>query len=186
LRERGGNVSIVPLSNPDQLTMFKKKQIHGAWTIEPWLARLELEGGGTLFLEEKALWPNGKYVTTHLVVSKAYLAGHQEIVKKLIAGLIEVTERINADKTAATIILNEQIRKETGKTLKAEVIQKAMSRVDFTWDPICASLNKSAEAAHTVGFAKKPPELGGIYSLNLLNHVLKEKNLPLVEGPKTP
>jgi NitT/TauT family transport system substrate-binding protein len=183
LRERGGNVSLVPLSNPDQLTMFKKKQIHGAWTIEPWMARLEIEGGGRLFLEEKALWPNGKFVTTHLVVSKGYLAGHQEIVKKLIAGLVEVTARINADKTAAAVILNEQIKKETGKTLKAEVIQKAMSRVEFTWDPICSSLKKSADAAHTVGFTRKVPALGGIYSLNLLNEVLKEKNLPLVEGP---
>jgi len=183
LRERGGNVSIVPLSNPDQLTMFKKKQIHGAWTIEPWLARLEVEGRGVLLLEEKALWPNGKYVTTHLVVSKGYLAGHQDILKKLIAGLVEVTERINGDKNKAAIILNGQIKKETGKTLEAEVMQKAMSRVDFTWDPICASLKKSAEAAHAVGFTRKPPELGGIYSLNLLNQVLKEKDLPLVQGP---
>ena len=168
--------------------MFKKKQIHGAWTIEPWLARLEVEGGGILFLEEKTLWPNGQYVTTHLVVSKEYLAGHQEIVKGLIQGLVEVTERINADKTAAAVILNEQIRKETGKTLKAEVIQKAINRIEFTWDPICASLKKSAEAAHTVGFTRRPPALGGIYALNLLNTVLKEKNLPLIEkpAPQTP
>src|SRR5262245_49487581 len=48
LRERGGNVSLVPLSNPDQLTMFKRKQIDGAWTVEPWLSRLEVEGGGKL------------------------------------------------------------------------------------------------------------------------------------------
>src|SRR5437867_8164307 len=57
LRERGGDVSLVPLSNPDQLTMFKKKQIDGAWTVEPWLARLEVEAEGELFLEEKSLWP---------------------------------------------------------------------------------------------------------------------------------
>ncbi len=183
LRERGGDVSIVPLSNPDQLTLFKKKQIDGAWTIEPWVARLEVDGGGRLFLEEKSLWPNGQYVTTHLVASKEYLANHRDIVKKLIAGLVEVTERINASKSAAAVILNEQIRKETGKTLKAEVLQKAMSRVEFTWDPLCASLQKSAEAAHTVGFAKKPPALAGIHSLTVLNSVLKEKNLPLVEGP---
>jgi NitT/TauT family transport system substrate-binding protein len=55
LRERGGNVSLIPLSNPDQLTMFKKKQIDGAWTVKPWMARLEVEGGGELFLEEKSL-----------------------------------------------------------------------------------------------------------------------------------
>jgi len=57
LLERGGNVSLIPLSNPDQLTMFKKKQIDGAWTVEPWLARLEVEGGGELLLERKSLWP---------------------------------------------------------------------------------------------------------------------------------
>jgi len=115
-------------------------------------------------------------------VNKRYLASHQEIVKKLITALIEVTERINADKTAAAVVLNEQLKKETGKTLKPEVIQKAMARVEFTWDPICASLRKSAASAHTVGFFKKPPALDGIYSLELLNAVLKEKNLPLVEG----
>jgi len=183
LRERGGNVSLVPLSNPDQLTMFRKRQIHGAWTVEPWMARLEIEGGGKVFIEEKSLWSDGKYVTTHLVVNKRYLGSHQERVKKLLASLIEVTERINTDKVAAAVVLNEQLKKETGKTLQPEVIQRAMSRIKFTWDPICASLKKSAASAHTVGFFKKPPVLDGIYSLNLLNEVLKERNLPLVEGP---
>src|SRR5437879_13927337 len=32
LREKGGTVALVPLSNPDQLTMFRKRQIDGAWT----------------------------------------------------------------------------------------------------------------------------------------------------------
>jgi len=34
------------------------------------MARLEIEGGGRVFLEEKTLWPDGKYVTTHLIVNK--------------------------------------------------------------------------------------------------------------------
>src|SRR6266536_2332030 len=140
LQERGGDVCLVALSHPDQLTMFKKKQIDGAWTVEPWLARLEEEGGGELFLEEKSLWPEGRYVTTHLVVNKAYLVQHRGIVRNLIMALVEATERINQDKLAARLILNEQLRKETGKNLKDEVMQKAMSRVEFTWDPICSSL----------------------------------------------
>lgn len=183
LRERGGNVSLVPLSNPDQLTMFKKKQIDGAWTVEPWLARLELEGGGELFLEEKTLWPDGKYVTTHLVVSKAYLAHNGPIIRNLIAALVEVTERINSDKTAARAILNDQLKKETGKTLKDEVIQKAMARVEFTWDPIALSLRRSAEASHRIGFIKSAPAIDGIYSLDLLNDVLMEMHLPPVQEP---
>jgi NitT/TauT family transport system substrate-binding protein len=177
LRERGGNVSLVPLSNPDQLTMFKKKQIDGAWTVEPWLARLEVEGGGELFLEEKSLWPEGKYVTTHLVVDRTFLADNQETMRKLIIALVEVTEQINSNKVAAAVILNEQLKKETGKALRDAVIQKALARVEFTWDPICASLKQSADAAHRIGFLRQEPALGGIYALTLLNGVLKEKNL---------
>lgn len=183
LRERGGNVSLVPLSNPDQLTMFKKKQIDGAWTVEPWLARLEVEGEGELFLEEKSLWPDGKYVTTHLIVSRVFLADNHETVRKLIAALVEVTERINADKTVAAAILNSQLKKETGRTLKEEVIQKAMTRVEFTWDPLCKSLKRSAESAHRIGFMRKAPALDGLYSLKILNDLLKAKHLPPVEGP---
>ena len=182
LRERGGNVSLVPLSNADQLTMFRKRQIDGAWTVEPWLARLEVEGGGTLFLEEKALWPGGKYATTHLVVNKTFLADNHDVVRNLIAALVEVTGRINSDQAAAIPILNGQLKLETGKALKAEVIQKAMTRIELTWDPICSSLKSSAEASHRIGFLKLAPRLDGIYSLSLLNEVLKEKNLPPVEG----
>src|SRR5206468_8115499 len=101
---------------------------------------------------EKTLWPDGRYVTTHLVVNKAFLAHNQDAVRNLIAALVEVTQRINEDKEAAIPVLNEQLRKETGKTLKDEVIHKAMARVEFTWDPITASLKKSAEAAHGIGF----------------------------------
>jgi NitT/TauT family transport system substrate-binding protein len=183
LRERGGNLSLVPVSNPDQLTMFMKKEIDGAWTVEPWMARLELEGGGVVFLEENTLWPDGKYVTTHLVVSRAYLMKNKQVIRSLIAALVEITERINSDKAAAASILNGQINKETGRALKDEVIQKAMARVEFTWDPISPSLKKSADASYRIGFIKTVPALGGIYALGLLNDVLKEKNLPPVQEP---
>ncbi len=180
LKEQGGTVELVPLSNPDQLTMFKKKQIDGAWTVEPWLSRLELEGAGRLFLEEKALWPDGRYVTTHLVVNKRFLAEHQELCKKLLAAHVAVTQRINADKRGAAKLLNEQLKKETGKPLKDEVITRALDRVELTWDPIAPSLRKSAEFAHKIRFLREAPQLEGIYALKLLNMVLREKNLPEV------
>lgn len=183
LRERGGSVALVPLSNADQLTMFRKGQLDGAWTVEPWMARLEVEGGGKVFLEEGALWPDGRYATTHLVVTRTFLAHHPQTVRNLIKALVEVTARINADKAAARVILNEQLKRETGKPLNEEVIQKALARVEFTWDPICVSLEKSAAAAHSIGFLKAAPALGGLYSLGLLNEVLREKNLPPVEAP---
>lgn len=179
-KDKGGTLALLALANPDQLTMFQKKQIHGAWTVEPWLARLEVEGGGELFLDERKLWPQGRHVTTHLIVSKAFLAANPKLVKNLLTALVEVTQQINADKNAAAKILNTELKKETGKALQDAVIAKAMERVEFTWDPVSASLRKSAEAAHKVGFLKAPPDLKGIYSLGPLNEALKEKNLPTV------
>ncbi|PYK98305.1 MAG: aliphatic sulfonates ABC transporter substrate-binding protein [Verrucomicrobia bacterium] len=177
LREKGGTVALVPLSNPDQLTMFRKRQIDGAWTVEPWLSRLQLEGSGRLFLEEKTLWPEGRYVTTHLIVNKRFLAERREMLKNLLAAHVAITREINADKAAAAKILNEQLKKETGKALKPEVISRALNRVELTWDPIASSLRKSADIAHGVGFLKSAPRLERLYSLELLNEVLREKNL---------
>lgn len=180
LKEQGGSLTLISLANPDQLTMMQKKQIHGAWTVEPWLSRLEIEGSGVLYLDEKTLWPQGQHVTTHLVVSKAFLAGNPDLIKNLLRALVEVTQKINADKSAAAREVNAELKKVTGKALAEAVIDKAMSRVEFTWDPIRSSLYGAAEAAREIGFLRTTANLQGIYSLGILNQVLEEKGLPVI------
>jgi NitT/TauT family transport system substrate-binding protein len=186
LREKGGRLSLVALSNPDQLTMFQKRQIHGAWTVEPWVSRLEIEGGGVLFLDEKTLWPQGRYTTTQIVCSKEFLARNQTLVKTLLSAHIDVTRRIQSNPAEAGRILNAELKKETGKALKEEVIKNAMKRIEFTWDPIVPSLYQCAEAAHKVGFLRKKPNLEGIHDLRLLNEVLEEKKLPPLQENNRP
>ena len=184
LREQGGTLAILPLANPDQLLLFQKKEIHGAWTIEPWVSRLEIEGGGKVFLEEKALWPEGKYATTLLVVSCKFLKNHPETVKKLIMAHVELTQKLMSDKKAYIPAINAEIKKETGKELSPKVIESAMARVDFGWDPLVDSIKQSAQSAHKAGFIKELPDLDGLFDLSLLNAVLKEKDLPAVEYKK--
>jgi NitT/TauT family transport system substrate-binding protein len=186
LAEKGGDLNLVTLSNPDQLTMFRKRQIDGAWTIEPWLSRLEFEGNGHLMFEEKELWPEGRYVTTHLVITRAFLTHNRELTKRLLRAHIEATQQINADKSAAATILNAELKKETGKALSEKVITNAMARIEFTWDPIPASLYKCAESAYQVGFLRKKPNLDGIYETALLEEVLKEAALPSVSASNSP
>jgi NitT/TauT family transport system substrate-binding protein len=177
---QGGTVTIVPLSNPDQITMFKTKEIDAAWTVEPWVSRLEIEARGRVFLEEKSLWPEGKYVTTHLVVRREFLREHPDVVRKLLAAHVELTQLINSNKTKATIVLNQQIRKETSRALREDVITRALGRVELTWDPIAQSLERQAESAHKIHFLRQKPDLRGIYELDLLNEVLRSKGLPTV------
>jgi len=49
-----------------------------------------------------------------------------------------------------------------------------------TYDPIASSLRKSADDAFALGYLQAKPDLANIYSLDLLNKVLK--NLGLKDG----
>src|SRR5215470_3778361 len=77
-RDKGGDVEVVPIANPDQLTLFVKKELDAAWAPEPWASRLVHEAGGRIFLDERTLWPNGQFLTTELVVSTKFLQAHPE------------------------------------------------------------------------------------------------------------
>lgn len=178
----GGTVNLVALSNPDQWTMFKEKRIDAAWTIEPWVSRLVVEAGAKIFLDEKELWPNGQYATTELVVSRSFLQQHPEEVRDLLRAHIDATQWITNNLAAAEKILNEQIRKETSRSLRPEVITSALKRVTLTWDPVISSLDKDADEAHEIHFLRQAPELNGICNLKLLNEVLAAKGLAAVPG----
>lgn len=177
-QEFGGTVRVLPTANPDQLTLFWKKEIDGAWTVEPWVSRLIREAGGRLYLDERSLWPKGMFVTGHLVARRAYLVKEPAVVKAWLKAHVAVTLAINADTVWARGILNEEIKRYTGKALPEEVLSDAWSRLDVTYDPVCASLHRSAEDAFELGFlGKAKPNLAKIYDLSLLNKVLKEKGL---------
>jgi NitT/TauT family transport system substrate-binding protein len=67
----GGDVSILPQENSQTLDTFKAGDIDGAWVPEPWVSRLVQEGSGKVLVDEKELWPGGRFVTTHLIVRTA-------------------------------------------------------------------------------------------------------------------
>jgi NitT/TauT family transport system substrate-binding protein len=170
--ERGGKVRVQPLANPDQLTLFQKKEMDAAWTVEPWVSRLVQEGGGKVFLEEGDLWPEGRYVTTHLIVAKKFLDEHPDLVKAWIEEHIRITDWINGNRPEAMRELNAELKRETGKALPQAVLSSAFSRLELTDDPVSASLMKSADDAYALGFlGKEKPRLSGIYDLAILNDV---------------
>jgi len=175
----GGDVLVVPTANSDQLTLFQKGDLDAVWTVEPWVARLELEARGKVFLEENSLWPNtsGKYVTTHLVSSINFLQQRPELLKKWVAAHVELTEWINKNPDEAKRILNAEIKAETTRALPQQTLDSAWKRLEITYDPIRPSLLKSAEDAHRIGFLREKPDLTRIYDLKILNEVLNEKGL---------
>jgi NitT/TauT family transport system substrate-binding protein len=180
--DKGGDVQVVPLANPDQLTLFLKKELDAAWAPEPWATRLIREGNGRLFLEERDLWPQGQFVTTHLIVSAKFLRDHPHLVKNWLRAHVELTDWINSHQPEAKTILNQQIQKETGKALSPAVLDEAFGRLQVTYDPVRNSLLTSARSAYDAGFlGKQMPDLSKMYELSLLNQVLAEKGKKAVQ-----
>ena len=174
-KENGGNVTVLPTANADQLTLFVKGDIDGAWAPEPWATRLILEAGGRVFLDEKTLWPNGRFVTTQLVVSAKFLKENPEAVERLVRAEVQATQFINANPEQGKEAVNKGIEQLTGKALSKATIDGAWKNLTFTYDPIASSLRKSAKDAFDAGLlGRKEPNLKGIYQLSILNKVLSE------------
>ena len=180
-KDKGGNVEVLPVKNPDILTLFLKKEIDGAWVPEPWGEKLIKEGNGKLFLDERTLWPNGKFVTANIIVNPEYLRSNPDVIKKLLEAHVNETQWINNHKEDALKTFNIQLKKLTGQTIPNDQLKEAFSRLDLTYDPLQQTLIKSANDAFDVGFlGKTRPDLTGIFELNILNQVLKDEGLTII------
>ncbi|MFC4067573.1 ABC transporter substrate-binding protein [Actinoplanes subglobosus] len=168
----GGDVSILPQDNATAVQAFAQGTIDGAWVPEPNYSKLILESKAKVLVDEKTLWPNQDFVTTHLIVSQKFLKEYPGTVKKLLQGHIASVKYIKDNNADAQKAANAQIEALTSKPLKDEILTAAFANLKFTYDPIAPSLFTSAKHAEEVGLLD-PVDLKGIYDLTLLNELLK-------------
>src|SRR5215218_1071498 len=178
----GGDVSVVPQENSLTLQAFRTGDIDGAWVPEPWATRIIDEAGGKVLVDERDLWPDGKYVTTHLLVATKYLQSNPEVVTRVILATIDAIDFANEHPADAQQIANAEIEKWTTQALGDDVLAKSWSNLDFTIDPVASSLAKSAEDAQSLGLLNDPGDLAGLYDLTLLNELLRGLDRPEVPG----
>ncbi len=172
--DRGGrgDVTVLAQDNPVTLSAFAAGHIDGAWVPEPWASRLVLEAGGSVLVDEKDLWPGGRFVTTHLVVRTDYLRAHPQTVRALLEGSVEANRQLNADPATARPVVNSALERLTGRPLPAATLDRAFSSMVSTDDPVASSLASSAEHAVAAGLLGEV-DLRGIYDLTLLREVLR-------------
>lgn len=184
-KDKGGNVEVLPVKNPDILTLFLKKEIDGAWVPEPWGQKLIKEGNGRLFLDERSLWPAEKFVTANIIVNPEYLKNNPDVIKKFLEAHVNETQWINGHKEEALKTFNIELKKLTGQTIPDDQLKEAFSRLELTYDPLQETLIKSANDAFEIGYlGKTKPDLSGLYDLKILNEILKEKGLQAIAGPE--
>jgi NitT/TauT family transport system substrate-binding protein len=166
-----GEVSVLAQENAQTLQTFLAGDIDGAWVPEPWASRLVLEGGGSVLVDERDLWPDGRFTTTHLIVRTEYLRDHPQTVRALIEGSVEANRQIDEDPDRAKDVVNEALGRLAGQPLPQEALDRAFEQLDLTDDPVASSLRESAEHAFDTGLVAEG-DLTGIYELELLEEVL--------------
>src|SRR5215211_285004 len=185
--QHGGNVTIVTVTPSDILTLMLKKDIDGAWVPEPWATRLVKEANGKIFVDERELWPpDGKFVTANIIARTDYLNENPDIIERLLQAHIDKTIWINENKEQQAIAaFNGALKKITGKTIPDDEIRDALTRLEFTYDPIKESLLRMADNAYELGYlgnGRSELDLSNIFDLTILNDILDERGDRRIKG----
>lgn len=171
----GGDVKVLPMDNPTQLSLLQQGDLPAAWNVEPWVSRFILEAGASPYLDESQLWPEtgGKYVTTHLVCSQPYLEKNPTTVSQWVKGHVALTRWINDNPETAKDLFLKEFEQETKHKLAPQILERAWNQIELTYAPIRISLLKYAELAYALGFLKEQPNLNGLYDLHFLEEAIE-------------
>jgi NitT/TauT family transport system substrate-binding protein len=153
ITQLGGDAQVLPTENPDQLALFKLKKIDAAWTVEPWVSRLEMEAGGKPVVVDK------DSPVTVLVTSVKFLAGHKDVVEKFVAAERELTAWIQQNPADAQKLVQAELAAETKGKIAPELIAHAWDSIVLTNDVSRASLDTFVTEAKAAGFMRQTPDL---------------------------
>jgi NitT/TauT family transport system substrate-binding protein len=149
----GGDVTVLPTQNADQLPLFVNGGVDGVWTAEPWLARLELEANAKLFLEDR------ESTITLLVASAAFVREQTELARKLVAAHKELTAWIRQNPAEARALVKAELKALTTAEPSDALLDKALARVVLTDEISRPNLDHMVSSAQKVGFLKDIPDL---------------------------
>jgi NitT/TauT family transport system substrate-binding protein len=154
ITQLGGDVNVLPTANPDQLSLFQGRQIDAVWTVEPWVARLELEAQGKILIEEKDA------LTTVLASSVKFQKEQPELLKKFVAAHAELTAWINEHPAEAKQLVRSAMKELTKRDIAEATVDRAWSRLHFGSEISRPPFDKLVSEAQSVGFLKGLPDLG--------------------------
>lgn len=166
----GRDVVVLPLANSEILALFRRSQLDGAWVPEPWLSRLEIEGGGRLLVDERSLWPGGVLPTTVLIVTEKALRQKRPQIEAIVRAHAELTERWRTSPARFQDSANQAFARYIGKPLPPEILHSAFSRLEPTLDPMRPQLEEIARRMQALGYLPEA-DLTGLVDTSLLEEV---------------
>ena len=142
--------------------------IDGAWVPEPWATRLIKEGGAKVLVDERDLWPDGKYVTTHLMVATKFLDG-QPGGREADPARDRPGRRLRQREPGRGAGDRQRRDREVDdqEARRGPARRRPGTTSTFTVDPVASSLQKSADDAASLGLLKTRATSTGLYDLAL-------------------
>ncbi|MDB4964767.1 MAG: transporter, substrate-binding protein aliphatic sulfonates family, partial [Myxococcales bacterium] len=168
-KDRGGDVQVMPLANADILALMKQKQLDAAWVPEPWTSRLVEEADGALLLDERDRWPERRFPTTVLVVTKKLAHEQPEVVKKLVAAHVATVAWINAHPEEARGLVDEGLKKWAKKSLPPKILEAAWKNVVISADLLEPALAKQLADGRALGFLPADGDVKGLIDRQFLD-----------------
>ena len=150
--EKGGNVIVYNIANPEIYTIFAKGEIDAAWVPEPTATMLVENLGGKRLFQEQDLWPNKQFPSVLLVGRADYIEKHPDIIQKFLLAHEKSIEWINQNpaQTEATYI--KFYKSHTGKTLPENIVHNSFSQISFTNQIDSDAIDLFAERAYSLGY----------------------------------
>lgn len=183
-RENGGAVSVRPMHNSSILQLMRRGDIDGAWVPEPWASRLEAEAGARTFVDERDLWPGGRFPSVVLAVSQRLLDERPHLLEPLVESHIDATLAIAAEPRLAARQANTELALYTMAPLAEDVLESAFARFEPVWDPMPGAIERDASEMAEIGYLGRiEPNLGGLVDTAELESALAARGLVMGAGP---
>src|SRR5436189_5257035 len=144
----GGDVTVIPTANPDQLPLFQKGSVDAVWTVEPWVTRLERDAKARVFFEDKDT------ISTWLVSSVKFLRDRRDLAKKIADSNVELTKWIQEHESEAQKLLVAELKAETRADFAPDAVAQAWNRIQFTSEVSRDLIGKSVQDGKDAGFLK--------------------------------
>ena len=152
---------------------FAAGEIDGGWLPEPFATRL-VNAGGTVLVDERTLWPQGQFVTTNVIARTEFVEDHPELVRAFLDAHLDALDKIESEPDAARAAVAAQIKKITEQDIAPALLATAWGNLEFTPDPLPATLKTSADHAEAVGLLPDKPsdDFAKLWELTVLNEAL--------------
>jgi NitT/TauT family transport system substrate-binding protein len=150
VRLDGGDVFIVPTPNASMPGLFATRGVDAAWTVEPWVSRLELEAGASLVYAE----PEAQSPTTVLVAGETLLRENPELVKQFVEAHKALNEWIIQNPEEAQKRVAAELTRQMRREFPLSLVQHAWPRLIFSTEISRENFDFSLKMAQEVGFIK--------------------------------